>query len=108
MQQPFTKREVIISITSALLIIAAAILIFMLQQSQLSKDRVIQSQAASLNEKTVNANDTLEYIDTICGEYRKLYQSYRAARYPDPNSVDKYVGLPGSAKGQIDDCYLPQ
>ncbi len=107
MKQPLTKRERVIVVVSALLLLGAGIFVATLYQAQQANANLIESQAAQLQEKDKKAGETAAYIETICAEYRKLYQSYREARYPDPSSVDKYIGLPGSAKGQIDECYLP-
>ena len=105
MKQPLTKRERVIVVVSALLLLGAGIFVATLYQAQQANANLIESQAAQLQEKDKKAGETA-YIETICAEYRKLYQSYREARYPDPSSVDKYIGLPGSAKCQIVECYL--
>lgn len=107
MKQVFSKRERILAIVSALIIISAAIYIIILHQNLQAKGRVVENTSASLMKKVEDEHKTINYIDTICAEYRKLYQSYRELRYPDPTGVDKYAGLPGSARGQIDECYLP-
>ncbi len=106
--QSFTKRELVVIVTSLLLVIGTAAYAVTLHQKLQSKDRIIEANSTLIREKAVDTNETANYIETICGEYRKLYQSYREARYPDPSSVDKHIGLPGSAKGQIDECYLPE
>lgn len=108
MNQVFSKREKIITIVGTFLVVGAAVYITVLYQNLQSKDRLIENSSVLLREKEADANKTASYIDTICAEYRKLYQSYREVRYPDPTGVDKYAGLPGSAKGQIDECYLPE
>lgn len=107
MIQAFTKRELVVVTISLLLVIGTAAYAATLQQKLQSKERIIEANSALLREEAVDTNETANYIETICAEYRKLYQSYREARYPDPSSVDKHIGLPGSAKGQIDECYLP-
>lgn len=107
MKQPFSTREKIAIVGGSLLVALSLVCIAILYQNLQTKDRLIENNSALLREKEREANKTATYIETICAEYRKLYRSYREARFPDPASVDKYVGLPGSAKGQIDDCYLP-
>lgn len=107
MKQSFTKREILFAAVSILLIISAGIYSIGLRQTLSERNRLIASQSALLKEKDASANETASYIETICAEYRTLYQSYRELRYPDATTVDRYAGLPGSAKGQIDKCYLP-
>ncbi len=107
MKQPFSKREKIAAGVGIFLVIGVVGYIMFLYSTLQSKDTVIENNSALLRKKEVDANTTANYIETICAEYRKLYQSYREVRYSDPASVDKYAGLPGSAKGQIDECYLP-
>jgi hypothetical protein len=107
MEKPFSKREIIIASASVVLLVGLAAYAFQLHQSQATNDRLIKNEGALLQKKETDANTTANYIETICAEYRKLYASYRQTRYPDPTKVDKYIDLPGSAKGQIDKCYLP-
>lgn len=108
MIQTFTKRELVVIVVGLLLVIGAVAYTVTLRQDLQSKDRLIEASNASLREKEIEADKTASYVETICVEYRKLYQSYREARYPDLSSADKHIGLPGSAKGQIDECYLPE
>ena len=103
MKKPLSKREMILAVVSVILIASAGIYIINLRQANtyLTKSNTL------LKEHQANASETANYIETICAEYRTLYKSYRELRYPDSANVDKHIGLPGSAKGQIDPCYLP-
>ena len=106
--QKLNKRELIIIAISMAIVIVLGIVTIRLHQDIQTKDKIIDSTSATLRAQNSDSNEAQNYIATICAEYRKLYQSYREAAYPDPSKVDKYIGLPGSATGQIDECYLPE
>lgn len=107
----FKRRDYILTlaaITGLVLSIGMGVHIAYLRQDQTVKDQLIESQQILLRQQAETAGKTAAYIQTICSEYRKLYQSYRELRYAGMPDVDKFAGLPGSASGKIDDCYKPE
>ncbi|MET1033490.1 MAG: hypothetical protein ABWX94_03245 [Candidatus Saccharimonadales bacterium] len=110
MKKPLARREITLAIAtgvSILLLLAVDIYCLHLRTENRRNQALIEDQRTLLQNKDTDSNVSSNYVETICSEYRKLYASYRELRYPDQTKVDKYIGLPGSAKGQIDDCYLP-
>ena len=107
-QRSLHKREIaliIVAIISLLLVIVSVVYITNLQRTITDNNRIY---GATLTTKDNELNEMTSYNDTICGEYRKLYSAYN-----DLLGQGHFVGgsgyaLPGSAKGEVDECYRPQ
>lgn len=108
MKQPsLLKREIAlitVTIASLLLVIALAAYIFVLRRTI---DTNGQAQSASLSTTQNELSEQATHVDTICGEYRKLYSAYEALSVQSPSASGSGYALPGSAKGEIDTCYQP-
>lgn len=103
MNHPLSKREAaLIGVTAfgLLLVVFSAIKIIHLNRTIAANN---QAQGTTLRMKDNNYNAQAGYIDTVCGEYRKLYRAYKdlAAK----NHVGMSYAIPGSAKGEVDECY---
>lgn len=108
MKLNLSKRGLVIVTVMLLVIGGLGVYAYGLNSALATEKQINETNTASLKASNERVNEKDEYIDTICAEYRKLYQSDRALRYSDQLNIDKYIGLPGSASGRIDKCYLPQ
>jgi hypothetical protein len=108
MKKPFTKREIALSVATVISLALAAITSVYaanLHTKNKSESAVAQANAALLSEKDVESNKSANYTETICAEYRKLYQAYKTLATQNPPDIGIGYALPGSAKGEIDQCY---
>jgi uncharacterized membrane protein affecting hemolysin expression len=102
-----SEKEIVLLLIAIVVIIGLGVYAYKLHGALSAERQVNEANAALLRTSDAKAHENDNYIDTICAEYRKLYESDRVLRYPNHTNVDKYIGLPGSASGQIDKCYLP-
>jgi uncharacterized protein HemX len=100
------KTQLLIAgaICSTVLALALGVYCWQLGAQNHRNTRLIEDQRLLLSQKDTQANTTANYTDTICAEYRKLYQAYTALQTQHPSSTTGYA-LPGSAKGTVDSCY---
>lgn len=111
MKKPLTKREIALAITAALsllLVVVSGVYAANLHAKNQSNDALIKGKDALLESKDMQSNESANYTDTICAEYRKLYQAYTTLRSQHPSVNGSSYALPGSAKGQVDECYQPE
>ncbi len=101
--KPLTKREIILAITSLVIVVAAVVYSMTVQQTQSARN---ESNNASLATQDKQLTELTDYTTTICGEYRKLYDAYK--KLSVSTSTTNGYALPGSAKGEVDECYQPQ
>jgi hypothetical protein len=111
MKNPLTKREIALAIATAaslLLVVVTGIYAANLHTKNLSDDILIKGKDVLLEDKDTQSNESANYTDTICAEYRKLYQAYTSLRSQHPSTSGRDYALPGSAKGEVDECYQPE
>jgi hypothetical protein len=114
MKNPLTTREVILAaIAGTCLVLAIICSVYSIHlrndytQQQRQANTIIDNQVKSLRQSNSDTNKTSNYIETVCAEYRKLYGAYSDLRMQYPSSGASYA-IPGSAKGNIDECYQPE
>lgn len=109
MKTRYTKREItlaVIAALSTLLFIIVGVYALNLRTENQQNKATMAAEDKILQQKDTDSNETANYTETICAEYRKLYQAYTNLRSQTPAVAESYA-LPGSAKGQIDECYQP-
>lgn len=99
-----TKRELVIIVSSIIVIVLMAVNMARLGRSQTERNR---TNSTSLSTKQQELNTKENYTDTICAEYRKLYAAYTQAITHTTDPASTQYAIPGSAKGDIDPCYQP-
>jgi hypothetical protein len=108
MSKPFTKRETLFAISTLLslaIIIALGICIVKMRHDQ---SVATQQSTTNLRLQDTQINNLNSYNTTICAEYQKLYAAYKdVVAKANPPLTTSYA-LPGSAKGDVDQCYQPQ
>jgi hypothetical protein len=103
--KPFTKREITLTVAALVIAVIAAVYIVNLQHTQSTRN---ENNNAALATKDAQLSELTNYNATICGEYRKLYSAYKEAVAQTPPVNAFGYALPGSAKGDVDECYRPE
>lgn len=82
-----------------------------LQNKNRQAEILVEQERSLSHDKDVKSNTTDNYIDTVCFQYRELYKNYKGLITENPSinsSSYAHYALPGSAKGNIDQCYQPE
>ncbi len=110
MKKPFTRREIALTIATVVCLIFAVSMgsyAASLHAKNKRNDTVAKANGVLLQEKDMQTNKTANYVEAVCAEYRKLYSAYSDLRSQQPSAGAGYA-LPGSAKGEVDECYRPE